>query len=100
MRNYQEVKLWGKDDDGFYLGQIEEIATGSEIKIGKFILQKERPDSLFIKNRKPFAWIFSIFTGYRQVGIFNVKRPHDFKEGDWVIAEKKDNKIIGVVKSK
>jgi len=95
---YKEVKLIGKDEDGTYLGQIEEIGKGhEEYKLLRHTFKKT-PDSLFIKNRKPFAWIFSIFTGYRQVGIFNVERPHNYNEGDLIIAEIKNNKIVNIFK--
>ena len=88
MINYKQPKLFGKDEDGFYLGKIEQIETAKEY------------DILDIKNRKTYGWILSLFTGYRQIGQFKVNKPHNFKEGDLVIVEKKDDKIIDVKEEK
>jgi len=82
---FKEPKLFGKDEDGYYLGRIEEIGWGN------------KEDMLMISNRKQNLWVLSIFSGYRQIGCFDVDNPHDFEEGDLVIVTKKDNKIINVV---
>jgi len=81
---YKEAKLFGKDDDGEYLGRIEQIETSKEY------------DLLDISNRKPNGWIFSLFTKYRQIGRFRVPNPHQYHEGQDIIATKKDNKIVMV----
>ncbi len=54
------------------IGYIEEIGTG------------RKKDTLMISNGKTNAWIFSIFTGYEQLGTFKVDKPHLFEEGKWV----------------
>jgi len=87
----KKPKLIGKDEDGLYLGKIEQIETHSG-----GLIDKTNYDILDISNRKPNLWIFSLLDGYRQVGQFKVLSPHKFKEGDLVIVHKKDNKIIDV----
>jgi hypothetical protein len=81
---YKEPKLYGKDEDGEYLGRIEQIETSKEY------------DILDISNRKPYLWVLSLFNGYCQIGQFKVSKPHPFKEWQNVIVTKKDNEIIKV----
>lgn len=87
---FKEPKIFGKNEDGFYLGRIEDLGRTSLFHALKDF------DGLYISNRKPNLWVFSLFNGYRQVGTFLIKRPHDFKIGDLIIAEVKDGKIINV----
>ena len=82
---YQKPKLIGEDPDGLYLGMVEEI------------YKNKNYDTLLISNRNPFAWIFSIFTGYRQIGRYKVPI-NTFKEGDFIIVEKRFGDIISVKK--
>lgn len=81
---YKEPRLVGKDDDGEYLARIEEIGISKNY------------DTLYISNRKTNCWVFSILTGYRQIGIFKVLKPHNYKEWQDIIVKKKDGKIICV----
>ncbi len=70
------------------MGLIEQIEAGhKEIQLPFGISLPENPDQLDINNGKPNAWIFSPLTGYRQLGTFKVKRPHNFNEGDLVELE-------------
>lgn len=85
MIEIKQPKLFGKDEDGIYLGRIEEIATSDGF------------DVLYICNRRPNAWILSPFTGYRQIGKTLVI-DSEFKEGDLVKVTKKDGKIVHVEK--
>ncbi|MEK6862051.1 MAG: hypothetical protein AABY07_08865 [Nanoarchaeota archaeon] len=85
---YKEPKVFGKDEDGEYLGKIEQI--------GKGLLSKK--DTLYISNRRPNLWILSVFNGYKQIGIFETNKSTTFNEGDLVIVTKKGEKIINVVK--
>lgn len=57
------------------IGMIEQIGTGKE------------EDTLMISNGKPNGWIFSLFIGYRQLGCYKIKKPHSFKEGDFVLCK-------------
>lgn len=84
IEEYKKPKLVGKDEDGLYEGRIEQIGTG------------RTSDKLCISNRKPNLWWASIFDGYRQIGTFNVSKPNNFCEGQDVIVEKKNDKIIKV----
>ena len=97
MSNYKEPKLFGKDEDGEYLGMIEQIGTS------------RNGDLLMIGNRKPNLWIFSLLNGYRQIGSFklqpdfarsNIPQLNKFNEDDLVIVTKKDGKIVNVKKDK
>lgn len=81
---YKEAKLFGKNEDGDYLARIEEIGTGQLF------------DTLYISNRHDNAWALSIFTGYRQIGTFDMMIPHDYDEGDDIIAIVKDGKIVSI----
>jgi len=92
----KQPKLIGKDEDGEYIGRIEEIGLGYNEKKFFGLKIKNCPDQLMISNKKRYLWIFSIFNGYRQLGVFDVERPHDFKEGQDVLIGKKDDKIISV----
>lgn len=90
MTQYKEPKLFGKDEDGFYLGKIEEIS---------YEFFNRNKEFLYVCNRKTNLWIFSLFNGYRQLGIFEIERgENQFREGDLVIVEKKDGVIVNVVK--
>lgn len=93
--NYKQPKLIGSDEDGLYLGRIEMIGTGRPYKVFG-LKSKDYGDTLYISNRHSPAWIFSLFTGYRQIGTFKVAFPNEFREGQDVIVEKKDNKIVDV----
>jgi hypothetical protein len=85
--NYKQPKLFGKDEDGEYLAMIEQIGTG------------QYEDTLYISNRKPNLYIFSIFNGYRQIGIFKTN-DHTFIEGEYVIVTKKEGKIVSCKEDK
>ena len=79
-------------------GKIEEIGGGYhsfELLRGRAKL-KETSDVLYISNGKLNLWVFSLFTGYRQLGTFEVDRPHDFKEGQDVWVTMVDGKITKV----
>lgn len=66
-------------------GYIEEVGVGhGEIKLPFGFVLKETKDELYISNGLFDLWIFNIFTGYRQIGVYKIERPHDFKWGDWV----------------
>lgn len=93
---YKEPKLFKKNEDGLYQARIEEIMSGKGLKIFGRIM-RDKPDTLCISNRHNPAWIFSLMTGYRQIGLFDVKRPHDFKEGQDIIVKLVNDKIIEVV---
>ena len=93
---YQEVKLFGKNKDGLYQGRIEQIMSGDGLKLFGRKIFKDKPDLLCISNRHDPAWVLSIFTGYRQIGTFEVERAHNFKEGEDVIVKVKDDKIVEV----
>jgi hypothetical protein len=82
---FNKPKLIGKNDNGYYLGKIEQIGTG------------KTEDLLMVSNRKPNLWVFSLFNGYMQLGKHIVKRPHKFKESQEVIVELNDNQIIDVM---
>ena len=79
-------KLMGKDEDGLYKGLIQQIETAKDY------------DILDLCNRRRDLWVFFMFSGYRQIGQFKVNKPHNFNEGDLVIIEKKDDKVISVKK--
>jgi len=85
---YKKSKLIGKDEDGYYKGIVEQIETSKNY------------DILDLCNRKRNLWVFSIVSGYRQIGQFKVNKPHNFKEGDLVIVKKKNDKVIEVKKDK
>jgi hypothetical protein len=107
--DYKTPKLIGKDEDGEYLGRIEEKGLGDTLFIKGFLdlpiklfgktLIPATDDVLMISNRHNPAWIFSLFTGYRQIGTYKVARPNNFHEGEEVIVTKKDDKIIKVIKA-
>ena len=83
-------------------GRVEQIMGGNRrLKLPFGIVIEEQPDILCINNGRPWQWIFSIFTGYRQLGTFKVKR-NSFTEDDCVkvlIEENKGRtKIIAVEK--
>ena len=80
----KQVKLIGKDEDGLYLGRIEQIETAKKF------------DILDISNRKTNLWVFNMFNGYRQIGQFKVNKPHKYAEQQDVIVNKVDGKIIEV----
>jgi len=84
---FKTPKLFGKDEDGFYKGIIEGIVSSKEY------------DILYISNRKKDFWIFSVFS-HRQIGTFKVPKQHNFRIGDLVIVEKKNNTIVDVKKDK
>lgn len=96
MVEYKKAKLFGKNQDGIYLARIEEIMSGRIFKLFGFTIFKEKPDTLCISNRHSPAWIFSLFTGYRQIGKFDVQRPHLFKEGQDIIVKVIDDKVVEV----
>ena len=81
---YKEAKIFGKDEDGYYLGVIVQIETSKEY------------DILDISNRKPNLWVLNLFSGYRQIGKFKVDKPHTFNERDNIIVKKEDGIIIEV----
>ena len=82
---------------------IEQIEGGhGEIKLPFGIILKETPDQLDISNGKGedlgILNFISILMGYKQIGTFKVKRPHKFKEREWVYITIKNDKIIRVRK--
>jgi len=85
MNPYKEVRLIGKLEDGDYLGRIEQIGIGTY-------------HMLYISNRHDNLWIFSLLTGYRQIGCFKISLPYDLKEGDDVMVSVLGGKIVGVHK--
>jgi len=70
-----------EDEDGLYLGRVEEIGTS------------KKNDTLYISNRKPNAWVFNIINGYRQLGLYKVPNPHELRRAGHN-REKEDDKII------
>jgi hypothetical protein len=74
-------------------GYIEQIGVGS-----KWFGLKKPMDVLMISNGVPNAWIFNIFTGYKQLGTYKIARPHAFEEGELITVHMKNKKIIGVSK--
>jgi len=83
---FKNPKFIGNDEDGLYKGIVEQIETSKDY------------DILDLCNRKRNLWVFSIVSGYRQIGQFKVNKPHNFNEGDLVIAKKENNKITDVKK--
>ena len=78
-------------------GFIEEIGVGHKEWVLPLGLKlRETKDRLMISNGKPNIWVLSLFTGYEQLGVFNVKRPHKFKERVWINLKMKDGKIVSV----
>ena len=53
-------------------------------------------DYLDISN-KPVRF-FSIFSGYKQLGKFSIKKPHNFKEREWVDVDITDGRVVAVRK--
>ena len=94
---FEEPNLLNPDKDGFYKARIEQVNTGRRLELLGYELFKERGDELFLNNRPAPAWIFSLITGYRQLGVFKVPFPHDYKEGQDIIVEKKDDKITVII---
>ena len=94
---FQEPKLFGKDEDGLYKGRIEEIGSGAGFKLFGKTLIPDSADVLHLSNRRPNLWLLSLFNGYRQIGTFEVKRPHNFSEGQDVIITKKNNVVVDVI---
>jgi hypothetical protein len=82
---FNEPTLFGKNKDGYYLGKIKQIGTS------------KKEDLLVVSNRKVNTWIFSLFTDPRQLGLYIVKRPHKFKEGQEVIVELSNDVAIDVI---
>ena len=85
---FKKSVLIGKDEDGFYKGIVEQIETSKDY------------DILDLCNRKRNLWVFSIISGYRQIGRFKVNKPHNFNEGDLVIVKKENDMVIDVKKDK
>jgi len=83
---FKQPKLFGKDEDGMYLGKVDMIGIGSEC------------DTVYISNRKPNLWIFSLLNGYKQIGVFKIDNPHTFSEGDLIQVKKENNEIISITK--
>lgn len=89
----KEAKLFGKNEDGEYLGRIEEIGTTRTDQI-----------YIYISNRKSNLWILSLFIGYRQLGVFKATQYDSFRqrelnsfyEGQDVIVTIKDGEIVNV----
>lgn len=78
---------------------IEQIEGGhKEIKLPLGLKLKETPDFLDISNGKLYLWIFSLVSGYRQLGSFPINRPHQFNEREWVDVDIKEGKIVNVKK--
>jgi len=95
---FKQIKIFRKTEDGFYQGKIEQIEKGhNEYNLLGFKIS-QRDDQLDISNRKYNLWLFSLFNGYRQIGTFSIKQPHNFNEGDLVIVEQLNGKIINVKK--
>lgn len=82
---YKKPVLFGRNEDGVYEGRIEDIGVSPDY------------DTLYISNRVPNPWIFSIFNGYRQIGTFSIKNPHKFMAGQKVIVTIIDDKIVEVI---
>lgn len=79
---------------------IEQIGLGHKEWRFLGIHFKEKSDVLMISNGKPYAWIFSLITGYKQMGVFRINRPHTFSEREWVEITIENDKIVSVEKSK
>ena len=79
---------------------IEQINLGHDEKILPFGLKLQKtPDVLCISNGIGADIGFLIifwppYWKYRQLGTYKIKRPHNFKEGEWVNITIKDGKII------
>jgi len=97
MTPFKDARLFGKNEDGAYLGRIEEILSGAPLKIRGMTLIGEKPDVLCVSNRHDPAWVFSLLTGYRQLGTYKVERPHLFREGGDVVVTMRDDRIVDVV---
>lgn len=55
-------------------------------------------DYLCISNKPARNWFFSMFTRYKQLGKFPIKRPHNFKEREWVDVDIVDGRVVAVRK--
>jgi len=77
--------------------KIEQIETGwLSWKILQFLgIEGEVKDQLDLCIGTN-AWLFSLFTGYRQVGTFKVRGPHEFREGQEVIATIVNDRVVTV----
>lgn len=71
---------------------IEQIELGHKQRKILGIKFKETHDRLDISN-KPCKWLFDL--SYKQLSRFPIKRPHNFKEREWVDV---DNEVINVRK--
>ena len=63
------------------------------------IKMNDHNDILHISNQPssgPFG-VFDLFDGYEQLGTYEVKRPHPFKEHQWVEVTIFKEKIVEVV---
>jgi len=76
---------------------IEQIEIGHNQRTFLGIKFKETPDRLDISN-KPSFWLLDSFTGYKQLARFPIKRPHNFKEREWIDVDIKDNEVIAIRK--
>ena len=82
---YKQTKIFGKDEDGFYLGKIEDI----------------HDDILFLSNREKDT--FFNFK-YKQIGFFKfssmlgIPQLNKFNIDDFVIIEKRNGKVVNVKK--
>ena len=78
---FKKSKIFGKDEDGFYLGKIEDI----------------HDNKIYISNREKDT--FFNFR-YRLLGIFKVdiSRLNQFKINYLVIVEKRNGKIVNIIK--
>lgn len=79
-----KIKSLRRTEDGRHKGRIEMIGLSRKY------------DTLYLNNRKPYAWIFSIQTGYRQLEVFKVEKPHKYYERQNLIVTVKDNKVVQV----
>ena len=78
---------------------IEQIELGHNERTFLGIKFKETPDRLDISN-KPSYWLLDLFRGYKQLARFSIKRPHDFKEREYIDVDIKDGEVIAIRKLK
>ena len=45
-------------------------------------------DRLYISNRRRNLWIFSLFNGYKQLGVYDVVKPHKYYEQQYIFVKK------------
>lgn len=81
---FEEPRLFGINEEGFYLGKIKRVGI-------IFSFNGRHFERLHISNRK------NLFKGYRNIGLFLIEKPHDFRKNDLIIVKiNQDGKLIEI----